>query len=151
MSNVPHFASYAAAFEKAFESDDWSVVEPFFREDAVYEAGIHPPLGGVFEGREAILAYFKWALDNLDRKFESRAIELLEGPRETGDAVWIRGTATYQAAGVPELVLELEETVTFDDGRIVRLEDRYQPEMADALVAYLREHGDAIGFELELS
>ena len=151
MSNVPHFASYAAAFEKAFENDDWSVVEPFFREDAVYEVGIQPPLGGVFEGRDAILAYFKWALDNLDRKFETREIELLEGPRETGDAVWIRGTATYNAADVPPLVLELEETVTFDDGRIVRLEDRYQPEMADALAAYLREHRDAIGFDVELS
>jgi hypothetical protein len=55
MSLTAHFARYAAAFEKAFENDDWKVVEPFFTEDAVYETGFSP-MGGVFEGREATVA-----------------------------------------------------------------------------------------------
>ena len=43
--SIPRFGAYAAAFEKAFENDDWSVVEPFFHEDAVYEVALPPPFG----------------------------------------------------------------------------------------------------------
>jgi hypothetical protein len=145
MSKIPHFATYAGAFEKAFASDDWSLVEPFFTEGAIYAVGLDPPMGGVFEGREAILAYFKDVLDRFDRRFESREIALLEGPREDGDSVWIRGTATYRSKGVPDLVLELEETATFDGDRIRRLEDVYEPSMKASISAYLAEHGAKLG------
>jgi ketosteroid isomerase-like protein len=73
VSKIARFAAYAAAFEKAFESDDWSLVEPFFSEDAVYDVDLDPPMGGRFEGRPAILAYFKQVLDRFDRRFESRS------------------------------------------------------------------------------
>jgi hypothetical protein len=46
MSNVAHFAKYAAAFEKSYENDDWSIVLPFFTDDAVYETGFSP-MGGL--------------------------------------------------------------------------------------------------------
>lgn len=56
MSRIPRFIAYAAEFEKAFESDDWSLLEPFFSEDAVYEIGL-PLLGKQrCENRAAILA-----------------------------------------------------------------------------------------------
>lgn len=145
MSHIARFAAYAAAFEKSFVNDDWSLVEPFFSEDAVYEAGLEPPLGGLVEGRDAILAYFKDVLDRFDRRFESREVTLLEGPREQGDSVWIRGTATYRAPGVPALVLELEETASFDGERIRRLEDRYEPDMKRELEAYLEAHASRLG------
>ena len=108
MSISENFGVYAAAFEKAFVSDDWSLVEPFFTEDANYEIDLDPPLGGTIEGRAAILAYFKESLDGFDRRFESRDLVLLDGPKEDGQSVWVRGCATYRAAGVPEFVLELE-------------------------------------------
>lgn len=145
MSHIPQFAAYAAAFEKAFENDDWSVVEPFFTEDAVYEVYVGPPLGGKFEGRAAILSYFKRILDQFDRRFETREIALLEGPRDDGDSVWIRGSATYRAAGVPELSFVLEETVHFDGDRIRLLEDRYDAATERAVNAYLDAHGDRLG------
>ena len=149
MSNVAHFAAYAAAFEKAFVSDDWSQVEPFFREDAVYDVPLDPPMGGRFEGRAAILAYFKDVLDRFDRRFESREIALLEGPTEDGDSVWIRGTATYRAKGVPKFVLELEETVHFEGDRIRRLEDHYEPAMKQRIDSYLKQHGEKLGISLD--
>jgi len=50
LSNIPRFAAYAAAFEKAYEDDEWSALEEFFSEDAVYEIGM-PILGAErFEG-----------------------------------------------------------------------------------------------------
>ena len=149
MPLIPRFAASAAAFEKSVASDDWSHVEPFFTEDAVYEVAMGPPIGGTFEGRAAILAYFKDVLDRFDRRFASRELALLAGPKETADSVWIRGSATYRAAGVPEFVLELEETVTFDGDRICRLEDRYEPAMEKATLEYLKAHGGKLGIRID--
>jgi len=145
VSKIPRFAAYAAAFEKSFESDDWSLVEPFFSEDAVYHVDLEPPMGGRFEGRTAILAYFKEVLDRFDRRFESREIALLAGPKEEGDSVWIRGSATYRASGVPDFVLVLEEIVHFEGDRIRLLEDRYEPAMKKEISAYLEAHGEKLG------
>ena len=149
MSKIARFAAYAAAFEKSFQSDDWSLVGPFFTEDAVYEVGLEPPMGGTFEGREQILAYFKQVLDQFDRHFASRELALLEGPKEDGDSVWIRGSATYRAPGVPAFVLELKEVVRFDGDLINRLEDHYTPAMQQATAAYLKEHGARLGISIE--
>ncbi|MCP5041356.1 MAG: nuclear transport factor 2 family protein [bacterium] len=148
MSRIARFGAYAAAFESAFESDDWAPLEPFFAENAVYDAGLEIFLGGRADGREEILAFFKAFLDGFDRRFESRELALLEGPVEEGQAVRLRGAATYRAAGVPDFVLVLEETITFEGDRITRLEDRYDETMAKELEAYVEEHGDALGFAL---
>jgi len=150
MSNIPRFAAYAAAFEKAFESDDWTELEAFFDEEAVYEVGL-PILGTErCEGRAAILAWFPDVLDRFDRRFASRELELLDGPNETDGEVSIRGSATYRAEGVPNFVLVLEEFVRFDGEKIVHLEDRYAPEMVAKCERYAREYGPAIGLDLSL-
>ena len=115
MSLIPSFVKYAGAFEESYKSDDWAALAPYFAEDAVYEiVGMPAPIGGRLEGRDAILGYFKAVLDGFDRKFASRAIALVRGPREEGRAVWIRGSATYTSPVVPPLSFELEETTTFD-------------------------------------
>jgi hypothetical protein len=145
MSRIKHFAAYAAAFEEAYESDDWSRVESYFADDAVYEIGL-PILGAErCEGRGAIVAWFKDVLDRFDRRFESRTLNLLEGPREAGNEIWIKGTATYTAEGAPDLVLALEETIRFEGEKIVHLEDRYTPEMREEATRYLLEFGEALG------
>jgi hypothetical protein len=149
MPLIPRFAAYAAAFEKSYASDDWSEVEPFFTEDAVYETGLGPPFGGTVGGRAAILAYFRDVLDRFDRRFASRELALLAGPKETGDSVWIRGSATYRAAGVPDFTLELEETATFAGDRIRRLEDRYTPAMQQAIADHLKAYGGKLGIPSE--
>ena len=145
---LPLFVKYAAAFEKAYQSDDWSPVADYFTADAVYEVDLPEPMGGRFDGREAILAYFKRVLDAFDRRFASRAIRLVKGPRADGDAVWIRGGVRYTAGGLPDLYFELEETVRFDGERIRRLEDRYDAADLQVIEAYLRAHGTELGIEV---
>ena len=149
MSRIARFAEYAAAFEKAFESDDWSVLQPYFTEDAVYDSPLPSPFGGRPEGRQAVLDYFERTLDGLDRRFATRELQLLEGPVEEGDTVWVRGSATYRADGVPDFALELKETVHFEGDRIRLLEDEYTPEMTRRLVDYVREHGERLGISLD--
>lgn len=148
MSHIKQFAAYAAAFEKAYESDDWSEVAEYFAEDAVYEINL-PILGADrCKGRDEIIAWFKSVLDRFDRRFETRNLFLLEGPKEDGNEVWIKGNATYTAAGVPDLVLTLAETIRFEGDRIVHLEDHYTPEMLEETVRYALAHGPALGIEV---
>jgi hypothetical protein len=148
MSMIPHFVKYAAAFEEAYASDDWSQVAPFFTDAAVYEARLPVPLGGRFEGPAAILAYFKFVLDNFDRRFASREIGLVSGPREEGDSVSLRGFARYVAPGVPDLYFELDMTVWLDGDRIHKMEDRYDAATIADLETYLRDHGAKLGIAL---
>jgi hypothetical protein len=147
MSWIPAFVKYASAFEEAYASDDFSKLAPYFDEAAIYEVhGVPSPLGGRFEGRASILDYFKRVVDALDRKFASREVSLVLGPRETDRSVWVRGRAKYTASGVPDLVFELEETATFDaNGRIARLDDRYDDQTIRAFTDYVRAHGARIG------
>ena len=147
MSHIARFAEYAAAFEAAYESDDWSPVESCFATDAVYEIGL-PLLGAErANGSAAIVAWFKDVLDRFDRRFETRTLTLVEGPTEDGNEVWIKGTATYTAEGVPDLVLGLKETLRFEGDKIVHLEDRYTPEMIEETNRYAREFGERLGIE----
>lgn len=148
MSNIAQFVRYAAAFEQAYAADDWTIVEPFFAENAVYETGSAAFFGGHFVGRPAILDYFKRVLDGFDRRFESRQLSLLDGPFEEGHTVRIRGSATYRAASVPDLVLILEELVGFEGDRIIRLEDRYDDAMQREFEAYLARYGPRLGISI---
>lgn len=145
MARIPQFARYAAAFEDAFRSDDWAPVAAWFTEDAVYEAPLPAPFGGRFEGRDAIVAYFRFVLDGFDRRFATRELVLRAGPRETADSVWIRGGARYTAPGVPDLYFEIEETVRFRGDRICGLEDRYEPDAIAAIEAYVAAHAVSLG------
>lgn len=149
MSSIPHFVEYAAAFEKAYASGDWSLVAPFFHEDAVYDVGLPELVAEPLTGRDAILAGFERITAGFDRRFASRAVVLLEGPREEDGAVWLRGRADYTSPKAPPLSFELEETARFDGDRIRRLEDRYAPATVEALLAYAAEHGAVLGLAEE--
>ena len=95
MGMIERYAAYAEAFEEAYESDNWSVLDPYFTEDAVYDFIAAPPLGGRHEGRATVLNDFKDAVNGFDRLFKSRKVELLEGPVEKDGGVWVHWVATY--------------------------------------------------------
>jgi len=146
VSALARFGAYFLAFEEAYTSDDWSGVEPFFHEDAIYKVGLPEPFGGVFEGRDAILAYFRRILDGFDRRFARREVIGLEGPALDGETVRIRGRAAYTGGGdLPDVAFDLEEFATFDGERIRRLEDRYDEANARIVGAYLEAHGARLG------
>jgi hypothetical protein len=147
--SIARFAAYAADFEKSFESDDWSLVESHLSKDVVYEVGLKVLAAEPIEGRDALLAYFKDVLDRFDRRFESRELNLLEGPVEEDGSVWIRGAATYRAEGVPELVLVLKETVHFEDGLICRLVDQYEPAMRQSIEEYVAAYSERLGIHID--
>ena len=144
MTRIERFAAYAAAFEKTYESDDFSHIEPFFTEDAVYEVVGGPPFEGRTAGREALFAGLRETLDQFDRRFATRELALLEGPTEQGDTVWFRWKATYSKPGIPPLVVDGEETLTFSGDRIAHMQDRFSAQAVEEANAYLAKHGAAL-------
>jgi len=145
MEHVGRYLGYAAAFEQAYATDDWSVLDSHFTVDAVYETIAGPPFGTRCEGVSAIKTFFAEAVNGFDRRFDTRSVEILEGPVERDDGtVWIRWAATYTRAGLPALRMEGVETATFAGDRIVRLEDRIPSAESEAVVQYLSTHGAAL-------
>jgi hypothetical protein len=137
MDPIERFGAYAAAFEVAFEKDDWAAVEPYFGDDAVYEILGGPPFAGKWQGRRAVLEQLKASVDTFDRRFEGREPEILEGPELRDGAVWFRWRNTYRVAGAPPFVMEGEETARFQGDRIARLEDRFEAQAAEKLGAWM--------------
>ena len=141
MGQIERYVAYATAFEEAYASDDWSKLEPFFIEDAVYEFIAPAPFGGKYEGRAAVLAQFKNSVNGLDRRFNSRKVEVLEGPVEKNGSVWIRWAAIYTLTGAPDCRMEGEERAVFTHDRISRLEDSLTASEAGRIGAYFAQHG----------
>ena len=144
MDPFSRFREYAASFEEVVKTDDWSLLEPYFAEDAVYEVIGGEPFGGLHEGRDAILAHMKRSLDGFDRRFDTRQLEILEGPALSEGAVWFRWRITYVSEGLPELVIDGQESVTIDNDLIVRLEDRFPPHMTGITQAWFNAYGDKL-------
>jgi len=139
------FYEYAVAFEETYVDDDWSRLEPFFADDAVYEvrgAG----LGCEIRGKPAILRGLKKSIDGFDRHC-IRHVELTGKPEIEGDTVKAPWRATYDLGGAPQLVFDGTSIVTVRDGRIVHLVDAYTPSEAAKATAWVRDHAP----ELDMS
>ena len=126
MDAARRFLEYAAAFEQTFQDDDWTRLEPYFAEDAVYAVTGEPPLGGRRIIKKKILSHLREVLDQLDRRFDARRVEPVGQPA-VGDASFEFGwRASYQKAGCPDLSFEGTERVEFEGDRILLLEDRME-------------------------
>lgn len=138
MNDIKKFAAYAAMFEEVYVNDNWQLLEPFFHPNAVYEmVGEEQPL----KGRDAIFAGLKKSLDECDRRFETRELVLLDGPKMKDDTVYIQWRANYSQPGLPTLCLEGEETLKFVDGRIVHMKDSCSAEVVAAFGQWMEEWG----------
>ena len=135
MSILDRYQAYADAFEVSFEDDDWSRVEPYFTEDAVYEGDPEDA-----EGRDAVLAKLKQGVDTFDRNMDSRTPDF-EPPTVDGNTLRMKWSVTYTKSGAPDLVISGLETATFEGDRIARLRDDFDPEAQKAMGEWMAAHG----------
>jgi len=135
MSILDRYQAYADAFELSFEDDDWSRIEAFFTEDAVYEGDPEDAVG-----RDAVLAKLKGGVDGFDRNMDRRTPNF-ETPTVDGDMLRMKWTVTYTKAGAPDLVLSGVEYATFDGDRIARLRDDFDPEAQKTMGEWMATHG----------
>jgi hypothetical protein len=135
MSILDRYQAYADAFEVSYKDDDWSHVEPFFTEDAVYEGDPDDA-----QGRDAVLAKLKQGVDTFDRNMDSRT-PAFEPPTVDGNTLKMKWTVTYSKAGAPDLVISGLETAIFEGDRIARLRDDFDPEAQKAMGEWMATHG----------
>jgi hypothetical protein len=131
------YLAYADAFEESYEDDDWSHVEPYFTEQAVYEGDPDA------RGRAAVLAKLKNGVDSFDRLMDSRTPDF-QTPAVDGDTLTMRWKVTYTKAGCPDLVISGVETAIFDGDRIALLRDTFDPEAQKGMGEWMTQHGAAL-------
>ena len=69
---------------------------------------------------------------------------ILDGPALKERAVWMKWRITYAGEGLPELVVDGQEEVFVEDGKIVRLVDRCQPQMSGIVEAWFKAYGNKL-------
>ncbi len=87
MDPLQRFAAYAADFEKTFEDDEWTRLEGYFAEDAIYTVK-GTPFDCEVRGRDAIFRAIKKSIDGFDRHFDKR-----HNPRRRVIAFHVNGYA----------------------------------------------------------
>ena len=142
MDPLQIFKKYAAAFEVAVASGRWNLVEQFFTDDAVYVVEKGPPLGGVRESRDAVMDFIQWSVNDFDLRFERRTATITEGPVEKDGGVWLRWRLDYETPGLPLLSVSGVETLAFEEGKIRRIEDHYDPGSMEAIESFFKAHGE---------
>jgi hypothetical protein len=140
MQTLARFLAYAAEFEKTLVDDDWSRLEPYFGDDAVYR--VESDLFGCeLSGPAEIFAGMKKSLDGFDRIFSDRAIALDGEPEIDGEELRVGWTVTYQKDDCPPFVLRGRSLARLHDDQITLLVDSYDPAVDDELAAWVRETG----------
>jgi hypothetical protein len=136
---------YMRDFEMAFLTGDWSALDAHFHDDARHTiAGGEGPLGSGGDGREAVIAGLRGGVDAVDRRFDVRIPEIVEGPATREDGVWMRFALTLRRAGLPDLCIEGEHLAKYRDGRIELLAEKVAPGTAARVASYLAEHNDRL-------
>lgn len=140
MDTLETFLAYAADFEKTLADDDWARLTRYFADDAVYRVE-SDFMGCELTGPAAISAGMKKSLDGLDRRLESRTIDVTAGPTIDGDEMTVAWAVTYTHGVLPPFVLRGESMSRVRDGRIVLLVDRYTPDMDAESRAWMEKSG----------
>lgn len=135
------FFTYMRAFETACLAGDWSSVAACFADDARHDLPGGGPFGTSTRGRDAVIGGLRDSVTRVDRRFDVRIPEIVDGPEPTPDGVVMRYALTLRRTGLPELRFEGDHRTVFEHGRIVLLEDVPAPDTAARAAAYLAEHG----------
>jgi ketosteroid isomerase-like protein len=138
MSIKDRYRAYADAFEESYEDNDWSRIEQYFTEDAIYEG--EPDA----TGRDAVLAKLQGGVDAFDRRMDSRTPDF-QTPSVEGNTLTMSWTVNYTKAGAPDLSISGVETAIFEGDRIKLLRDTFDPEAQKRMGEWMAKHGAKLG------
>ncbi|MBW2373536.1 MAG: nuclear transport factor 2 family protein [Deltaproteobacteria bacterium] len=145
MSDLARFLDYARAFELAFLCDDFGLIEPFFADDARHRVAGEDPFAADDHGRDGVVAGLRASVGRIDRRFDARIVEIVEGPEPRDGGVGMRFTMRLRRAGLPDLVLEGDHLTVYDDGgSIARIDETLLGGCDKEARAYLERHDAAL-------
>jgi hypothetical protein len=134
------FLMYAGDFEKTLADDDWSRLQQYFCDDALYEVRAQS-FGCKLEGPKAIFKGIKKSLDGFDRKFAGRDINLTSVPQVEGDEMRTTWEVTYHQSGWSDFILRGKSLVRYRDGKIAYMCDSYDPSVERELADWQQTNG----------
>lgn len=133
---------WIAAFDRAFETDDWTEAESHLTEDVVYfVAGV--PFACELRGRNAVIAGFRKSLENFDRKFDSRSWEAVDIKVWADHAITGLAKGRYEHRGKPPITFAARSAWFFRGEQISVMTDIYDVSEVNAMetLGWLAEHG----------
>jgi hypothetical protein len=147
-TDLQRFIAYAQAFEVAFWSDGWDGIAPFFADGARHLVHGAAPLGCDDRGRDAVVRGLRESVSMMDRRFDVRIPEVLEGPLVRGGAdpgIWMRYSLALRRKGLPELRFEGTHMARYDaQGLIREIEEQVEAGAGERVAAYLARHDAAL-------
>ncbi len=145
MDPMAVFGAYATDFEKTYVDDDWSRLEKYFADDAVYHVTASEEMDWHMTGPKEILAGLKRSIDGFDRHCE-RTIGLRGAPVVEGNKISLDWRVGYRRHDSPELVLLGCSKATIEDGQIQELIDLFPDLDRDAYEAWVAKYGEGLEF-----
>lgn len=140
MDLIRAFAEFAADFEKTYADDDWSRLERYFHDDAVYRVE-NSPFACELRGRQEVLAGLKRSLDGFDRRCDARALGAIAPPRLEGETITVDWAGSYRLSGIEPLEISGKEIVRYRGDRIASLVDRYKDDDARRFADWIARCG----------
>jgi predicted ester cyclase len=145
VSDLSRFLEYAREFEIAQVSDDFDRIAPFFATEASHVVVGAEPLAADDSGRERVVDGLRQSVHRIDRRFDTRIAEVLDGPLVRPDDIWMRFGLTLRRRGLPDLCLEGEHLTAYDGaGAITRIEEKMLDGCDEAARLYLESHDEAL-------
>lgn len=136
--------AYVRDFEMAFLTGDFSRIEPHFHEDAIRSVTPAGSLGADDRGRGAVVRGLERDVNALDRRFDARIPEIIEGPVVREDGLFLRWRLTFVRAGLPELEIEGEHVTAHGGGKIRRIDEHVDADVQERVGSFLAEHDGAL-------
>jgi predicted ester cyclase len=145
MSDLARFLDYARAFELAVLSDEFGLIEPFFADDARHRVTGENPFAADDGGRDAVVAGLRASVGRIDRRFDARIVEIVEGPALRDGGIGMRFRMRLRRSGLPDLLLEGDHLTGYDGGgAIVRIDETLLDGCDQQARAYLERHDAAL-------
>jgi hypothetical protein len=142
-NHMKSFLTYAAAFEVAYESDDWKVIDDLLTDNISWVVeGVDEPIGGVFFRRESVISAMRSSCNAFDRRFDVRVPAATETPVVIPGGVYFPFTVTYQHPGLPDTSLRGLEWDFFVDGKLALHREIILN--ADEVLEFVRVHDDQL-------
>ena len=139
-SDLERFLAYVRTFELGYLADAWAALEPYLAEDVRHVVHSEGSLRMDDRGRSAVIDGLRRSVHGMDRRFDARIPELIEGPCVRPDGIWMRFSLRLRRAGLPELRIEGEHVAEYAAGRIVRIEEWTLPGAGERVDDFLAEH-----------
>lgn len=148
MDTLNQFRQWFADFERCVADDQWQRLAPYLQPDVEYHIS-NVPFGGVVKGRDTVLAGFKKSFDGFDRRMASRSHLCVATEVVSDSLLRFRTWTRYTHGNAPELAFPARAEFQFRDGLIARMEDFYEPELAEmqAAFAWFGEYAPRLGLD----